>query len=370
MSAFSGTLPSVDGPAAGPDWWRVGRKGHLPPWGQVLIWAALRLNEALDLEMTDGQIASLVSKSGEDLMTEDPDWYPNKTQDNRLKPGPKRLRTHAVENAIAKGAMSIKARGIEPTAAIVKRDYAKTCTNPQTGELYTDKYILEVFRTKCHDPGSDVPWAQWYPLQKTALPQHLLDMRMTWGQGELDRGISGGWYYRHVVWVDPCYNILSTSERQNFDMEKAAFGKRKRWASKDCLQYSRNMRGSNHAGKQKQKNDRKVWWFMVLARGKVHVDVVGGAFKQTGQDMASMVKRLPKMLHKMLGQKAALPRVIMTDRGPGFYNNMTGQVVRAYGEGLAEHGFRPFAGENASEQPPDIPDLLLMKLLSAGCEII
>ena len=203
--------------------------------------------------------AKYAIKKWRDLMTDDPDWYPNKTQDNRLKPGPKRLRTDAVENAIAKGAMSIKARGIEPTAAIVKRDYAKACTNPQTGELYTDKYILEVFRAKCHDPGSDVPWAQWYPLQKTALPQHLLDMRMTWGQGELDRGISGGWYYRHVVWLDPCYNILSTSERQNFDMEKAAHGKRKRWASQDCLQYSRNMRGSNHAGKQKQKGHRQVW---------------------------------------------------------------------------------------------------------------
>ena len=66
MSAFSGSLPSVDGPASGPDWWRVGRNGHPPPWGQALIWAALRLNEALDLELTAGQIAGLVSISGED----------------------------------------------------------------------------------------------------------------------------------------------------------------------------------------------------------------------------------------------------------------------------------------------------------------
>ena len=331
------------------------------------------MSEALDLELTDGQIASLVTKCGEeggvpckyaikkwrDLIADDPFWYPNKTQENREKPGPKRLRTEDKEAAMAEGAMSIKASGREPTASIVKRDFRDACMNPKTMKVFTDKYILEVFRTKCFDPGSGIPWAQLYPLQKTALPQPLMDMRVAWGRSELEKGNGGGWYHRHVVWVDPSYNILSTSERQNFDMEKALGGKRKRWASEDCLEYSRNQRGSNHAGKQKQKGDRKVWWFIVLARGKVHVEVMGGSFKQTGVDMATMVGRLPKILRNMVGPDAALPRIVMSDRGPGFFNNMTGHIVRAYGEALVDNGFRPFAGEDASNQPPDVPDLLL-----------
>ena len=36
-----------------------------------------------------------------------------------------------------------------------------------------------------------------------------------------------------------------------------------------------------------------------------------------------------------------------------------GQIVPPYHTGLRAAGFRPFAGENASDQPPDCPDVLL-----------
>ena len=98
---------------------------------------------------------------------------------------------------------------------------------------------------------------------------------------------------------------------------------------------------------------------MILARGRVHIEVAGGNFKQTGTGMADVVANLEKMLRKMLGRGAALPRIVMTDRGPGFFNSLSGHIVKAYGEALHSHGFRPFAVEDASEQPPDIPDLLL-----------
>eukprot|EP00973_Karenia_brevis_P093687 12418543-Karenia_brevis.AAC.1 len=82
-------------------------------------------------------------------------------------------------------------------------------------------------------------------------------MRCTWGKAELGKGTGGGWFARHCVWVDPCYNILSTSQRQIFDQQRAAAGKGKRWMSHDKRQYSRNQRSSPFAGKQKQKGDRK-----------------------------------------------------------------------------------------------------------------
>ena len=61
----------------------------------------------------------------------------------------------------------------------------------------------------------------------------------------------------------------------------------------------------------------------------------------------------------MLGQGEALPRVICSDRGPGFYQSSTGHIVGAYKEAAKQHGFRPYAGDDASLQPPDIPDVLL-----------
>ena len=51
-------------------------------------------------------------------------------------------------------------------------------------------------------------------------------------------------------------------------------------------------------------------------------------------------------------------QVVVEDRGPGFYQSCTGHIVKVYAHALVKNGFRPFAGEDASEQPPDIPDLL------------
>ena len=55
---------------------------------------------------------------------------------------------------------------------------------------------------------------------------------------------------------------------------------------------------------------------------------------------------------------AILPRVVCSDRGPGFYQSSTGHIVGAYANAAKEHGFRPYAGSDASGQPPDVPDVL------------
>ena len=60
-----------------------------------------------------------------------------------------------------------------------------------------------------------------------------------------------------------------------------------------------------------------------------------------------------------MGRRDVEPKAKMTNRGPGFFNSLSGHIVKSYGEALQMHGFRPSAGEDASQQPPDIPDLLL-----------
>ena len=68
---------------------------------------------------------------------------------------------------------------------------------------------------------------------------------------------------------------------------------------------------------------------------------------------------MPSLLKKMLGKQTQLPRIIATDRGPGFYQASSGTIVAAYTEALYQNKFIAFAGDEAKWQPPDLPDVLL-----------
>ena len=71
-----------------------------------------------------------------------------------------------------------------------------------------------------------------------------------------------------------------------------------------------------------------------------------------------LVAHLTNVLKDMIGYDTPLPRVVFTDRGPGFFQGSTGHVVKAYADALKKHGFRPYAGSDASKQPGDVPDCL------------
>ena len=65
----------------------------------------------------------------------------------------------------------------------------------------------------------------------------------------------------------------------------------------------------------------------------------------------------------MLGDVGAMPKVIFSDRGPGFYNPRYGSITSDYDAALRAFGFRPWAGTHACEgprrQPGDVADVLL-----------
>ena len=95
-----------------------------------------------------------------------------------------------------------------------------------------------------------------------------------------------------------------------------------------------------------------------MFRGKVVLELMPNGWVQTGHGMAEFVHRLPGILRKRLVAQP-MPKVVVTDRGPGFFQASSGTIVAAYKEALDTCGFRPFAGEEAKWQPPDIPDVLL-----------
>ena len=157
--------------------------------------------------------------------------------------------------------------------------------------------------------------------------------------------------------MDPCHTILTDRPRSNFDERQASYGKSKRWMSQDAKAASRNLLASPYATKQTQFGDRKIWWFIMLFRGKVHYEIMGSDWRQTGAGVAHMVGRLQGVLRANLGRGTPLPRVILSDRGPGLYQASTGHIVGDYNNALKKHGFRAYAGADASKQPPDMPDV-------------
>ena len=119
------------------------------------------------------------------------------------------------------------------------------------------------------------------------------------------------------------------------------------------------------AKKQKSKGDQKIWWMIVVSRDKVKLHFLGEAWEPTGSHMASFVKELSGILDKMFGKDVSKPRVLFTDRGSGMYQETVGTINEDYRKAVHKHGFRTFAGDDASWQPGDLSDLLMHETVAA-----
>jgi hypothetical protein len=210
---------------------------------------------------------------------------------------------------------------------------------------------------ECYDFDPEHPWRFQLTLQKIFLPDSLKEHRCTMSRQIQRHGKPAAWWASEVVWFDPCCSIIAGSQKQWEQMRQALKG-RKRYISDNAKLYSPNLPAASTALKQRQWGGTKVNWFMVLARGVVHVEVMPADWALNGQGLAAFVDRLPKILRKMLGQGARLPRHVFTDRGTGMYNPH-GKVVREYADALARHNFHLYWGPDARKQAPDMGDVLL-----------
>lgn len=290
------------------------------------------------------------------LVDADPDWFPGKKGGE--KPGRKPVLTRAKRRCIALSAMSSKKqRGDEPCVAAVVHACPRATLNPSTRQPFCDRTIRKVFLEDCYDSSPDFPWRFQCPLQKVFLSAPVKEQRLAMSQGLLRSHPSSAWWAQHVVWFDPCSTILPGSQKQYDQMRQVCKGK-KRYISDDSKLYSPNLSGPPTALKQRGWEGKKVNWFMVLARGVVHVEVMPETWTLDGDGLAAFVARLPNILRRMFGPSAHLPRVVFTDRGTGMYNP-AGKIVWKYSEALAAAGFRSFWGDDASVQAPDMGDMLL-----------
>ena len=142
--------------------------------------------------------------------------------------------------------------------------------------------------------------------------------------------------------------------------------------SSDAKQESRHLGGGSTAEKQCSQGDTRVFFFLVVTRGVLGVTVFTDTDNFPGETQAGAamcVERLPSLLRKMLGRDARMPRTLVTDRGPGFYNRFYGTVTGDYEGACRKHGFRLWAGTNAKvgphRQPPDIADVFPHETVTA-----
>lgn len=349
--------------------WHGGQTGRLSPWE---VAKALGLREASKV-VHDGEvrfpwIASRVTKIGggnpgtgslHELFAKidgDPEWFPGKH--NGVKRGPQPLFTAVKRRCVATSFMARKkSRGEQPSAETAILNCPKATWNAKTRRPFCEKTIMSVCTLECYDFDPESPWRFQSPLQKIFLPNPLKEHRLCMGRYLQRYGQSANWWASEVVWFDPCCSIIAGSEKQWQQMRQALKG-RKRYISDDAKLYSPNLPAASTALKQRQWGGKKVNWFMVLARGVVHVEVMPADWTLNGAGVAAFVDRLPGVLRKMLGEGARLPRHVFTDRGTGMYNPH-GKVVSEYSDAVDRNGFHLYWGPDASKQAPDMGDVLL-----------
>lgn len=337
--------------------WHSGKFGSLSPWSQAVAVALLKMAASHKVKLSYRDISLEVTKVGgghpsrqaiallHASVMADRDWYPGKVSDNAAPRGPKVKFTLKKRRAVANCAMALKSSGIEPTVAKVVAQCPVATLNTVTGEPFSPQLVLDVFRSMCYDLDPQHPWQFVTPYQKTALPSAAIEARLAWAKIIKQMNRQPGWYHHHCIWMDPCNTVIPAAKRTIFDQDQATKGKHKRWMSQNSRRYSRNLRASSYAGKQKQWADKRAWWILILTRGRVILELMPIDWEQTGPGVADVIDDLPRWLQNRFGTSRRLPKILFTDRGPGFYQASSGTIVAAYKEALARNGFKAFAGD-------------------------
>ena len=123
--------------------------------------------------------------------------------------------------------------------------------------------------------------------------------------------------------------------------------------------FSPNLRGPREALTQNSWGTLKVWWFPMLVRGKLHLELLPADFPgETAAGAATLVEKVRAALNVRFPQ-GAKPRVLFVDRGKGFYVPRTAQITRPFKDALRQHDLAAFMGDDAREQPGTLAQVLL-----------
>ena len=230
--------------------------------------------------------------------------------------------------------------------------------NPETKKPVDKKRVYDIFREECYDDGAEEPWSHRRRLSKTALPDKLMEKRLDWQRYMVGLGHTAEWYYKNVIWFDLCNSIIPKTEQKATEMALAHKPK-SGWISPGCQEFSRNLQGNKIHLKQNSSGTYKVWWMPVLVRGKLHVECFGADYPGECAEGAQIAAEKLRPILSIRFPNETKPKVVMTDKGKGFYDGWTSQMNPEYKTGLRKAGLRALMGEDNKIQPGQLQDLML-----------
>ena len=285
-------------------------------------------------------------------MSKDSDWFPGKVYGS-LGGRPPAL-TATNKAIIATSTMALKARGVEPTYALLVAQCPNASINPATGEAVSKQVIYDILESRCYDIDPDLPWTHRRRLSKVAVLPEDIPKRLSFGKHMLSLRHKGQWYFQHVIWSDICNSVLPATMKKANEQAMAQKGGAA-WMSEGAQLETRNMRGRKEDLVLKSKDCLRVYWMPVLTRGKLHLELLGAGFPGdhvTG--METFVGRLRAALNTRF--RGDQPKLVFVDRGGGFYKP-TGSITEEFKASLVTNGLKPFHGDDASMQPGRSGDL-------------
>lgn len=355
--------------------WKTARSGNLSPWSQAKAWG---LKHAWEVTHEDGQtygrnawIAERLCVEGSpkkkpspqsigQLLTkmDDPEWFPGKICGSGSLGGRPPVLSETNRAVIARSAMSLKEKGIEPTYPLVIAQCPNAAINPTTGEFVCKQVIYSIFESRCYDEDPEFPWAHRSRSSQHALTAGEIAKRLRFGQHMESLRHTADWYYRRVVWTDVCNDVLPLTEKK-YALQTQARKGGSGWQSKGCETKSYNMRGRKEDLKLSGSECMRVFWMPILARGKLHVEVLGTSFPgDHPHGMSTFVQKLRAAINIRFQGDGPQPDVVFVDRGGGFYDG-TGQITAEFKSALRTNSFTAFHGDNAQVQPGRSGDLWL-----------
>ena len=287
----------------------------------------------------------------------DDEWFPGKANyDDVGSPG---AMTGQQRGAIARCAMTMKKSGVEPTYPKLLAACPKAALNPKTKRPFSKDSIYNVMHEECYDEDPFLPWQHKPRFSKKALTTDMMERRLGFADHVLDMNHNAAWFFNRLVWTDLCNSIIPLSEKKANEMALACKSK-KGWMSPGCELSSENSKGHPEALKQKSWNTMRIWWFPMLARGKLHVDMFDENFPGEGPAGAvELVAKVRAALNIRFQAAPSQPGILFTDRGRGFYFPNSGAITPEYEQALTDNNLEAFLGDDASVQPGSMQDVLL-----------
>ena len=316
-------------------------------------WIAERLTKMGGGRPTSAAVKELLGK-----IDNDEDWYPGKQYGE--KRGRKRVLRGAKALAVARCAQSKKARGVDPTYAQVCGGCKDAVINPATGKPVDKRAVYVVFKERCYDDEADPDntWSNRPRLSRKAITEDVRGKRQEWAAWMLGLRHTGAWYFNNLVWTDICNAVLPRTEKKAAE-QALARKNGKAWMSGGFQRDDKNLRGDKRAVKMNSWDTLRVWWAPVLARGKLSVVLLPADFPGDRPEGAEPLVAKVRAVLSARFRGASKPCTLFVDRGAGFYNAGTGGIAPEFKAALADHGLRAFMGDDASQQPGSLWEMML-----------